>query len=206
MLLSEKYGHMADEKLIEQLRSGNEEITDFLLDKYKNFVKKRARAMFIIGGDTDDLIQEGMIGLYKAIRDYNPDKESSFFSFADLCVTRQIYSAVSASKRKKHSPLNSYISLYSNTGAEYGEVKSIIEEMHATKESNPEELFIDKENVNMIEYELERSLSKFEKEVLRLYIEGSSYMEIAEILKKKPKSIDNALQRIKTKVSHLLND
>lgn len=206
MLLSEKYGHMADEKLIELLRAGNQEITDYLLDKYKNFVKKKARAMFLIGGDTDDLIQEGMIGLYKAVRDYNPQKEASFFSFADLCISRQIYSAVNASRRKKHSPLNSYISFYATSNEETGEASPLLEEIHAKNDSNPEELFIDKENVHMIEYELERSLSKFEKEVLFLFMDGANYVEISERLGKKPKQIDNALQRIKNKVSMILQN
>lgn len=193
MLLNEKFSHIADEKLIEQLRNGNGEITDFLLDKYKYMVRKKARVMFIIGGDTDDLIQEGMIGLYKAIRDFNPEKESSFLHFANLCINRQIYTAINASRRKKHSPLNSSISLF-DTGEN--------QEEYVNDLGNPERLLIAKENIEDIEKILERNLSKYEQGVLRLYIEGNDYNEIAEIMDKKPKSIDNAIQRIKSKVKN----
>lgn len=204
MLLADKYGHMPDEKLIEQLHNGNDEVMDYLLEKYKNIVKKKARTMFLIGGDTDDLIQEGMIGLYKAIRDFNPDKEASFLSFASMCISRQIYSAVNASNRKKHSPLNSYISLYDNSVSDGPENLSFLEGIASDIKNNPEEIIIDKENVYRLEEELEKALSKFEKEVLRLFVEGNNYHEIAERMDKKPKSIDNAIQRIKSKVNYLL--
>lgn len=195
MLLQEKYSHIADEKLIEQLKNGNSEITDFLLDKYKYMVRKKARVMFIIGGDTDDLIQEGMIGLYKSIRDFNPEKESSFQHFANLCISRQIYTAINASKRKKHSPLNSYVSIYDSDEKR---------EEYVNVSGDPEKMFIARENFEDLEKILEDNLSKFEKGVLRLYIEGNDYNEIAEIMDKKPKSIDNAIQRIKNKVKDYL--
>jgi len=195
MLLNEKYSHIPDEKLIEQQRKGNGEITDYLLDKYKYMVRKKARVMFIIGGDTDDLIQEGMIGLYKAIRDYNPEKEASFLHFATLCINRQIYTAINASQRKKHSPLNSSVSLFGS--GEHPEV-------YADDLGNPERLFIAKENIEDIEKVLEKNLSKYEQGVLRLYVEGNDYNEIAEIMDKKPKSIDNAIQRIKNKINKTL--
>ncbi len=193
-----RYSQMADEKVIGLYRDGDNDAMDYILDKYKNVVRSKARTMFIIGGENDDLIQEGMIGLYKAIRDYNMDKEASFATFASVCINRQIYTAVNASNRKKHSPLNTYVSI-SGLSKEDTDIEAVNQH-----ERNPEDLFIDKENVSMIEYSLERELSKFEKEVLRMYIEGAGYVEIAERMDKKPKSIDNALQRIKSKVHDIL--
>ncbi len=193
-----KYSQMTDEKIIELIRSGDKEAMDFMLNKYKNVVRIKARAMFLIGGENDDLIQEGMIGLYKAIRDYETDKEASFSSFASMCISRQIYTAVNASNRKKHTPLNGYVSF---SGLEEEEN---IHSVSGQGEKSPEELLIDKENVSMIEYCLERDLSKFELEVLRMYIEGAGYVEIAERMDKKPKSIDNALQRIRNKVNNII--
>lgn len=160
--------------------------------------------MYLIGGDNDDLIQEGMIGLYKAINKYDPTKETSFFNFADLCIGRQIYSAVTASNRKKHTPLNSYISLNSSAVGVASDDFSMLKVLNTLSTKNPEELVIDKENLNVIEYEIERSLSKFEKQVLRLYVSGIGYVEISEELGKNPKSIDNALQRIRTKLGAIL--
>ena len=189
------YSEMTDEKLIEHLQNSrdNDDMMDYILDKYKYIVKIKARAMFLIGGDTDDLIQEGMIGLYKAIRDFDLKKEVSFASFADLCITRQIYTAINSSNRKKHSPLNSYISFYSE---DYNEMRN--------DDNNPESILIDKENVKVIEDRLNEALSSFEKQVLRLYMEGSGYVEIADSLEKTPKSVDNAIQRIKGKAADIL--
>lgn len=194
----EKYSHLADEKIIERVRQNDEAAMEYILNKYKNVVKIKARAMYLIGGENDDLIQEGMIGLYKAIRDYDTTKDTSFASFASMCISRQIYTAINASRRKKHSPLNSYVSFSGLTGEEDLAIP------HGKNDCNPEEIFIDKENVSMIEYYFERKLSKFEQEVLRLYMEGAGYVEIAERMGKKPKSIDNALQRIKAKVQDIL--
>ena len=193
-----KYSHMADEKIIELIRNDDKEAMDYMLNKYKNIARIKARAMFLIGGENDDLIQEGMIGLYKAIRDYEPDKEASFASFASMCISRQIYTAVNASNRKKHTPLNGYVSF---SGLEEEENSNNV---NLQGERSPEELLIDKENVSMIEYHLERELSKFELEVLRMYVEGAGYIEIAERMDKKPKSIDNALQRIRSKVNNII--
>lgn len=196
----EKYELLSDEALIRLQRQGNLEVTDFIMEKYKNLVRKKAKAMFLIGGDNDDLIQEGMIGLFKAIRDYQEGKETSFYSFAELCISRQIYSAIEASNRQKHIPLNTYISFYSQVSEEDGDKAPLLDILQSITERNPEELVIDKESVDMIEYGLEKSLSEFESKVFELYISGNNYIQIAKVLNKNPKSVDNALQRIKQKL------
>ena len=145
-------GKMTDEQLIELLREGKTEITDYLMEKYKDMVRKQARAMYLWGGENDDLIQEGMIGLFKAVQDYDVDQEASFFSFARLCVTRQLYSAIEASNRKKHSPLNSYISLYEREDGE----NSLIDTMESGHETNPEELLVSQEHAKSLEERLEK--------------------------------------------------
>ena len=188
-----RYNETADETLIRRLRAGESAIADYLMEKYKGLVKKKARAMFLIGGDTDDLIQEGMIGLFKAVRDYQPDREASFQSFANLCIYRQIYSAIKSSNRQKHQPLNTYVSLSSS------ETEEDLRDTYA-EHDNPESILIDRENVSALENEMEKSLSFLENRVLHLYLEGNSYTEIAEILGKTPKSIDNALRRIRKKI------
>lgn len=201
----EKYQDIADEELIQLAHGGNNEVVDFLMEKYKNFVRKKAHAMFLLGGDTDDLIQEGMIGLFKAVRDYKLDKDASFLTFADLCISRQIYSAVQASKRKKHIPLNNYISLYSTIN-EDGEQSSLLSSLRSSKNSNPEEVVIAQENLDNMEEQLNNHLSSLEKEILNLYLAGIRYSQIAELLHRTPKSVDNALQRIKIKLSSLLQE
>ena len=193
----EAYQNLKDEELIEQLRLGDAKIMDFILDKYKPLVRKKANAMYLIGGDTDDLIQEGMIGLFKAIRDFSKEKESSFFHFAELCISRQIYTAVEASNRKKHAPLNTYISLYSGTN-EDGVV--LADSLMAGLEENPEQMMIDQENMALFWEQLKECLSKLEREVLDYYLAGLNYQQIAEQMEKSPKSIDNALHRIKEKL------
>ena len=193
----ERYQNLKDEELIEQLRLGDTKIMDFILDKYKPLVRKKANAMYLIGGDTDDLIQEGMIGLFKAIRDFSKEKESSFFHFAELCISRQIYTAVEASNRKKHAPLNTYISLYSGTN-EDGVV--LADSLMAGLEENPEQMMIDQENVKVFLGQLKENLSKMERVVLDYYLAGLNYQQIAEQMEKSPKSIDNALHRIKEKL------
>lgn len=192
----ENYRNLPDETLIEQLRSGDEKIMDFILDKYKPMVRKKANAMYLIGGDTDDLIQEGMIGLFKAIRDYNAERESSFYHFAELCINSQIYTAVEASNRKKHAPLNSYVSLYSDTN-EDGVV--LADSLTAGGMENPEQMMIDQENLVLFMERLKERLSKMECQILERYLAGLNYQQIAEELEKSPKSVDNALQRIKAK-------
>lgn len=197
------YSVMTDEKLIELSRDGKDEVIDYLLDKYKGLVRRKARTMFLVGGDTDDLIQEGMIGLYKAVRDYDVRKEASFLTFANLCIDRQIYSAINASSRKKHSPLNSYISFPLLNFLNDNVTNELYMDKQNVNHRNPEDLYIDMENVLHIEHMLEKELSAFEYEVLKMYIDGADYIEIAERMDKKPKSIDNAIQRIKKKVKFI---
>lgn len=199
----------SDEEIIFLIRGGNSYAMDYMLTKYKNLVKNKAKALFLIGGDKEDLIQEGMIGLYKAIRDYNAKKDSSFHSFADLCISRQIYTAIKASNRKKNIPLNTYVSLYTpaySENADLEDKETLADVMSENKISNPEELVIDKESTSMLEYELVRHLSQFEKTVLDLYLHDYSYLQIADKLKKEPKSIDNALQRIRLKLNTVLKE
>ena len=200
------YGDYSDEELIRMLRSGKVEITDFIMEKYKNLVRKKARAMYLIGGDNDDLIQEGMIGLFKAIRDYREEREASFFHFADLCIGRQIYSAVEMSRRKKHLPLNTYVSLYEDASEGGEDGLTLVEALQSISDKNPEELLIDQESAVSLEKRIDQSLSDFEKEVLDRYLAGNNYAEIAAALEKTPKSVDNALQRVKNKLLDVLED
>ena len=194
-----KYDKMTDEQLIRHLRSGEQEIMDYIMDKYKFLVKKKAKAMFLLGGENDDLIQEGMIGLFKAVQNYDVMQEASFYSFADLCISRQMYTAIEASKRQKHIPLNSYISLYAE-----GEDQPLIESIESMIDRNPEELFLDKEYIQMLKHELEHNLSDLENRVLYLHLQGIDYQTIAKLLDKSAKSIDNALQRIKNKTEKII--
>lgn len=192
---------MADEQLLRKLREGESDITDYIMDKYKYLVRKKAKAMYLLGGENDDLIQEGMIGLFKAVRDYDVNQETSFYSFADLCISRQMYTAIKLSQRQKHMPLNSYVSLYEQK-EDVNEEKQqpLIELLRAEKDNNPEELFLDKEYFSMLEQELKNRLSDLESRVLHLHLMGEDYRSIAQLLGKSPKSIDNALQRIKKKM------
>lgn len=194
------YECMTDEQLIKKLRGGESGIIDYLMEKYKNLVRKEANAMYLLGGENDDLIQEGMIGLFKAVQDYDLKQDNSFFSFARLCITRQMYSAIEASRRKKHGPLNSYVSFY-----EKGEDQSaLIETMEAGEESNPEKLLVSMEYAQILESKLQESLSDLERRVLYLHLRGTDYKTIAGLLDKSPKTIDNALQRIKNKTEKIL--
>ena len=194
------YEQMTDEQLIRKLRDGDKNIIDYIMEKYKNLVRKEANAMYLLGGENDDLIQEGMIGLFKAVQDYDVKQEASFYSFAKLCITRQMYSAIESSKRKKHSPLNSYVSLY-----EKGEDQNaLIETMEADGQSNPEELLISREYTALLQSKLEESLSYLENRVLYLHLLGTDYKTIARLLDKSPKTVDNALQRIKSKTEKIL--
>ncbi len=192
------YGQSSDEELILRLRDGEERITDYIMDKYKNLVRSKAGSMYILGGDRDDLIQEGMIGLFKAIRDYDSGRDASFATFAELCISRQMYSAVQAAGRMKHIPLNTYISLYQTE--EQGEEEKNILDILADDGLNPEDLVIDKENVERLEKQIEEELSGLEKQVLELYMTGMSYSQIARVLGRDEKSTDNALQRLKAKI------
>jgi RNA polymerase sporulation-specific sigma factor len=202
-----KYNRLPDEQLIRNLRAGESEIMDYIINKYKSVVRKKAKAMYLLGGENDDLIQEGMIGLFKAVRDYDVNQENSFQSFADLCISRQMYTAIKVSQRQKHIPLNSYVSLY-EVGDEHSENKTIplIDQLENSKVDNPEELFLDKEYFRTIEQELKQRLSEFESRVLHLHLMGEDYRTIGKLLDKSPKSIDNALQRIKQKVFDILSN
>lgn len=208
-MMQEKKYHMpdleqaADEELIVRLRDGEQQITDYIMEKYKNLVRSKAGSMYILGADRDDLIQEGMIGLFKAIRDFDSGRDASFFTFAELCISRQMYSAVQAAGRMKHIPLNTYISLYGN-GAEHGEEEEGIQSILADHGLNPEDFVIDKENVEQLEKRMEQELSSFEKQVLDLYITGMSYSQIARVLGRDEKSTDNALQRLKSKIKKMI--
>lgn len=198
------YEQATDEELIDRLRGGEEHIMDFICDKYKNLVRSKAKSMFILGGDSEDLIQEGMIGLFKAVRDYDSGRDASFLTFADLCISRQMYTAVQASKRQKHIPLNTYVSFYGNTVEEGKEEPNLLEALADRTELNPEEMFLDKERVAYLEKMIEDELSSFEKQVLDLYMTGMSYTQIAKVLGRDEKSTDNALQRLKSKIRKML--
>ena len=200
-----KYDRMTDEQLLCDYKNGNQEIMDYLMVKYKSMVRKKARAMYLLGGENEDLIQEGMIVLIKAVRDFDETQKTSFSSFAELCVSRQMYSAIEASNRKKHLPLNSYVSLYEDSEQE-GEGRSLplIDTIESSKENDPEVLYFGKEYTEAFAEQLKELLSPLENHVLYLHLMGTDYRTIAELLGKSPKSVDNALQRIKTKAQKIL--
>ncbi len=197
------YSTLTDEEIIVLIQDGQSDATEYLLKKYAPLVKKSIRTLYLIGADTEDLSQEGMIGLFKAIQGYQQDSNASFFTFAKLCIDRQIYSAIKASNRKKHTPLNSYISFYSKINEDEIE---LIDNLEAGKDSNPEQVVLDRENTTNIETILDEHLSKLEKQVLSLYLEGKSYSDIATELGKTSKSIDNAIQRIRDKVKKMYHN
>ncbi|MCH5281564.1 MAG: RNA polymerase sporulation sigma factor SigH [Lachnospiraceae bacterium] len=198
------YQEFTDEELVIRARDGEMGITEYLMDKYKNLVKSKASTMYILGADREDLIQEGMIGLFKAIRDYDSGRDASFYTFAELCISRQMYTALQASGRKKHTPLNSYVSIYQEHDEEENGAK-LIDALENKKERNPEEIVIDKENVETIEKIIETDLSPFERQVLELSMTGMGYSEIAKLLGKDGKSTDNALTRVKSKIRKALS-
>ena len=195
------YDAKKDEELIDLLRDGESGVMEYLMDKYKNLVRSKAGSMYILGADKDDLIQEGMIGLFKAVRDYDLGRDASFYTFADLCISRQMYTAVQSAGRQKHIPLNSYVSLYSETEGEDGTLLSAV---HIPELRSPEALFLDKERVAYLEKRIDEELSDFEKQVLDLYITGMSYSQIAKVLGRDEKATDNALQRLKNKIKKML--
>lgn len=203
--MEQEYNQASDEELIDRLRGGDSRITDYIMDKYKNLVRSKAKSMYILGGDNEDLIQEGMIGLFKAIRDYDAGRDASFYTFADLCISRQMYTAVQASHRQKHWPLNTYVSLYSNGyGQGDNEELELAEALSPDQDQNPETLFIDRERVEYLEGQIDKELSSFEKQVLDLYLTGMSYSQIARVLGREEKSTDNALHRLKSKIKKML--
>ena len=202
-----KYYSMTDEQLIRELKKGATAVTDSIMDKYKSMVRQKARAMYLFGGETEDLIQEGMIGLIKAVRDYDPSAGNSFSSFAQLCVSRQMYSAIEASKRKKHIPLNSYVSLYEESEVRRdGKKLPLIDTIGTEKESDPAALYFSREYTEIFIEQLKERLSPLENHVLYLHLTGADYRKIAEILEKPPKSIDNAIQRIRNKAEKMIRN
>lgn len=199
------YEAETDEVLVEWILAGDSGAMDYLLNKYKNLVRSRARTLFLVGADKEDLIQEGMIGLYKAIRDFDVSKNVSFHNFAELCIHRQMYSAIKGSNTKKNQPLNNYISIDSMKVSEDRE--NPLEQLlglNFEKNKNPEQLVLDKEAANVLEYTLVGHLSDLEKQVLQFYMKDMNYNQIAAALGKEPKAVDNALQRIKKKLTQVL--
>jgi len=197
------FEEMTDEEVVFEAVNDDSEALEYLINKYKNFVKSKARSYFLIGADREDIIQEGMIGLYKAIRDFNPDKLSSFRAFAELCITRQIITAIKTATRQKHIPLNSYVSLNKPLYDEDSD-RTLLDILSGVKISDPEELVISREEFEDIEGKMGEILSKLEWQVLMAYLGGKSYQEIAKELKRHVKSIDNALQRVKRKLEKYL--
>ncbi|NLL99696.1 MAG: RNA polymerase sporulation sigma factor SigH [Tepidanaerobacter sp.] len=197
------FDEMTDEEVVSEAINGDNDALEYIIHKYKNFVKSKARSYFLIGADREDIIQEGMIGLYKAIRDFNPNKLSSFRAFAELCVTRQIITAIKTATRQKHIPLNSYVSLNKPLYDEDSE-RTLLDILSGVKISDPEELIISQEEFEDIEDKMGEILSKLEWQVLMAYLGGKSYQEIAKELKRHVKSIDNALQRVKRKLEKYL--
>lgn len=195
--------HLTDEEIVELAKHGNVGALEYLINKYKNFVRAKARTYFLIGADREDIIQEGMIGLYKAIRDYRYDRQASFRAFAEICVTRQIITAIKTATRQKHIPLNSYVSLNKPVFDEESE-RTLGEVVTTEKDGNPEDLFINQENLMDIESTMHKILSPLEQKVVNLYLDGKSYQEIAEQLDRHVKSVDNALQRVKRKLEQYL--
>ncbi len=199
------YTEMLDEDIVDLAQQGEQFAVEFLVDKYKNFVRAKARSYFLIGADKEDIIQEGMIGLFKAIRDYKLDKLTSFRAFAELCITRQIITAIKTATRQKHIPLNSYVSLNKPVYDEESD-RTLIDILSTTRITNPEEIIISREEFVFIEKKMGEILSSLEWKVLMAYLEGKSYQEIAVDLKRHVKSIDNALQRVKRKLEKYLED
>jgi RNA polymerase sporulation-specific sigma factor len=207
----EKFDLLTDEELVSRSRNGDGAAADFLMNKYKGLVKQKARSMFILGGDTDDLMQEGMLGLFKALRDYDSRQDASFYTFAGLCISRQLYTAVQASGRKKHLPLNTAVSLNSmaaasGAGSSDESSQLLMDIITADEAANPEERLAQEESLRYLEEGIERVLSPFERQVLELHLTGLGYVEIAHILGKSEKQTDNAMQRMRSKIRRLIKD
>ena len=202
---SQQYAGLTDEEIVLVCREGDSVAVEYLLNKYKNFVRSKARSYFLIGADHEDIVQEGMIGLYKAIRDFRPEKLSSFRAFAELCITRQIITAIKTATRQKHIPLNSYVSLNKPLYDDESD-RTLMDVCAEGHSSNPEELLISQEDLAGIHQRIDEVLSGLEQEVLSAYLAGKSYQEIADNLGRHVKSIDNALQRVKRKLEKYLED
>jgi len=194
-----------DEEIVKLAKNGDEFATEYLISKYKNFVRVKAKSYFLVGADREDIIQEGMIGLYKSIRDFRADKLSSFRAFAELCITRQIITAIKTATRQKHIPLNSYISLNKPIYDEDSD-RTMLDILSGTKVTDPEEVFISHELSGDLRDKIQQNLSELESQVLMSYLEGKSYQEMAKELNRHVKSIDNALQRVKRKIEKTLGD
>ena len=205
-MVNQGFESMTDEEIVALAQQDGEDAAlEYLLNKYKNFVRAKARSYFLIGADHEDIVREGMIGLYKAIRDYREDRLSSFRAFAELCVTRQIITAIKTATRQKHIPLNSYVSLNRPIFEEDSD-RTLLDVITEETPSNPEEMLIDREDLSVIEGRIGSLLSDLEKQVLVRYVEGKSYVEISEEMNRHVKSIDNALQRIKRKLQKYLDE
>ncbi|MBN6187446.1 RNA polymerase sporulation sigma factor SigH [Aneurinibacillus sp. BA2021] len=198
-----RYEALYDEDIVELVRLGDSDALEYLINKYKNFVRAKARSYFLIGADREDIVQEGMIGLYKSIRDFKGDKLASFKAFAELCITRQIITAIKTATRQKHIPLNSYVSLDKPIYDEDSD-RTLLDIICGTRVTDPEELIINQEEYDDIEDKISEILSDLEQQVLLLYLDGRSYQEIAVDLSRHVKSIDNALQRVKRKLEKYL--
>lgn len=194
----ERFLSMPDEDAAVLAQNGDGQALAYLLNKYKNFVRSKARSYFLIGADHEDIVQEGMIGLYKSIRDFQPSRLASFRSFAELCVKRQIITAIKAATRQKHVPLNSYVSLNKPLYDEESD-RTLLDVIEG-RVTNPEDLYISQEDLNRIQTQISEVLSDLERQVLEAFMDGKSYQEIAELLGRHVKSIDNALQRVKRKL------
>ena len=199
------FGAKTDEEIVQMCHDGDTHAEEYLLNKYKNFVRSKARSYFLIGADHEDIVQEGMIGLYKSIRDYKPEKLSSFRAFAELCITRQIITAIKTATRQKHIPLNSYVSLNKPLYDEESD-RTLLDIIMEGGAGNPEDMIINQENLGSIHRKINEVLSGLEQEVLSAYLDGKSYQEIAESLGRHVKSIDNALQRVKRKLEKYLEE
>lgn len=197
------YQHETDEEVVQFAKDGDDIATEYLINKYRNFVRVKAKSYFLVGADREDIIQEGMIGLYKAIRDFKHDKLSSFRAFAELCITRQIITAIKTATRQKHIPLNSYISLNKPVYDEDSD-RTMLDVLSVAKVSDPEEVFINHELSDDLREKIQENLSELESQVLISYLEGKSYQEMAKELRRHVKSIDNALQRVKRKIEKTL--
>ncbi len=205
MSMNPGYDEHTDEELICRLRDGDQGVTDYLCNKYKYLVRNNARSMYILGAEPEDLIQEGMIGLFKAVRDYDPGRDASFVTFATLCISRQMYKAIQSSNREKNIPLNNYVSIYAEDEDNGNGSGMTYEEMLKDNSMSPEQELIDRENVEDLRKRIADELSPFESQVFDLYLTGMSYVRIAKVLGRDEKSTDNALQRIKGKIKKIVD-
>lgn len=203
----DKFQEFSDEQLLKKYHQGEDEIIDYLMNKYKSMVLKKVRTLYLLGGETEDLIQEGMIGLIKAVRDYNESEGATFYTFANLCVSRQIYTAIERAGRNKHIPLNFYVSIYEEKESKDDQRQPpLIETIKPEIENDPEALYFGKEYTEVFLNKLKERLSHLENQVLSQYLVGTDYRGIAEALDKSPKTIDNAIQRCRQKADKLLQE